>query len=343
MVEETGSKKEIPRRGAESKNAYLDPEFLRKLERLKIAARRAFPGITRGERRSTRRGSSVEFADFRKYEVGDDFRHVDWNIYARLERLILKQFVEDEDVRIDILVDQSRSMHFGSPTSKFDCACRAAAALAFLGITSLDRVSISTFDSTLRTGMRAMRGHGQLLSLFRFLEELAEFNAESGKVISRRSNTAGQTASEESGTSGTRSTDAPTNLSAVLRAYQRYRSRAGVLFVISDFLDPKEFTKEMKLLARRGFDLNLIQVLATEEIDPDVGGDLLMVDSETGEAREVTASGRVVEAYRSMLNNFTSSLEGFCRSAGIGYTLITAATAFEDILLEKLIEGRMAE
>src|SRR5882672_12960403 len=102
-------------------NSLLDPGFLRKLELLRIAARRAFPGITRGERRSTRRGASVEFADFRKYEAGDDFRHVDWNIYARLERLMLRQFVEEEDVRIDILVDQSQSMHFGRPISKFDC------------------------------------------------------------------------------------------------------------------------------------------------------------------------------------------------------------------------------
>jgi uncharacterized protein (DUF58 family) len=133
-----------------SKNSLLDPTFLRKLELLRIQARRAFPGSMRGERRSTRRGASVEFADFRKYEAGDDFRHVDWNIYARLERLMLRQFVEEEDVRIDILIDQSRSMHYGERVTKFDFARRAAAALTFLGISSLDQVGVATFDSAIR-------------------------------------------------------------------------------------------------------------------------------------------------------------------------------------------------
>src|SRR6266480_185942 len=155
-------------------DSLLDSAFLRKLERLRIQARRAFPGTTRGERRSTRRGASVEFRDFRKYEPGDDFRHVDWSIFARLERLMLRQYVEEEDVRIDILVDQSRSMHFGRPITKFDFARRAAAALAFLAVSSLDRVGVATFDSTLRARVRALRGRGHLHSVLAFLEGLSK-------------------------------------------------------------------------------------------------------------------------------------------------------------------------
>ena len=128
----------------------------------------------RGERRSTRKGSSVEFSDFRKYEAGDDFRHVDWNIYARLERLVLRQFVEEEDVRIEILIDRSRSMHFGEPMTKFDFARRAAAALAFLAATSLDRFGVTAFDAAVRKRMRPLRGRGHLLSVLSFLESLAE-------------------------------------------------------------------------------------------------------------------------------------------------------------------------
>src|ERR1051325_7303638 len=165
---------------SQQRESLLDPAFLRKLERLRIPARRAFPGTMRGERRSTRRGSSVEFADFRKYEAGDDFRHVDWNIYARLERLMLRQFVEEEDVRIDILVDQSHSMRFGEPRSKFDFARRAAAALTFLGISSLDRVGVATFDSSLRERLKAQRGRGHLHNVLRFLDGLA---GESKKAI----------------------------------------------------------------------------------------------------------------------------------------------------------------
>src|ERR1044071_10209832 len=103
----------------QEKDSLLDPAFLRKLERLRIHARRAFPGTMRGERRSTRSGASVEFRDFRKYEAGDDFRHVDWSIFARLEKLMLRQFVEEEDVRIDILIDHSQSMRFGGARSDF--------------------------------------------------------------------------------------------------------------------------------------------------------------------------------------------------------------------------------
>ena len=129
----------------------------------------------------------------------------------------------------------------------------------------------------------------------------------------------------------------------MLRAYQKSSLRPGIVFVISDFLDPGAYRTEMKLLARKGFDLNLIQVLAPEELRPEVGGDFMFVDSETGEAREITANERVVAAYKATLSQFTTSLETFCRSQDIGYTLMTADTSFEDLLLKNLVEGRMAE
>jgi uncharacterized protein (DUF58 family) len=320
---------------SQQQESLLDPAFLRKLERLRIPARRAFPGTMRGERRSTRRGSSVEFADFRKYEAGDDFRHVDWNIYARLERLILRQFVEEEDVRIDILIDQSQSMRFGGPRSKFDFARRAAAALTFLGVSSLDRVGVAAFDSALRERMKALRGRGHLLNVLRFLDGMAN----NGKSMA-----AGEQGSDAASEQAIQINDATprTDLSAVLRAYQRANTRPGIVFVISDFLDAGGFRTEMKLLARRGFDLNLIQVLAADELAPAAAGDLLFVDSETGEAREITVNERLVAAYKAALNEYTHGLESFCRSQGIGYTLVSADTAFEELLLKNLIEARMA-
>ena len=313
---------------SQEKDSLLDPAFLRKLERLRIQARRAFPGTMRGERRSTRRGASVEFADFRKYAAGDDFRHVDWNIYARLERLMLRQFVEEEDVRIDILVDQSQSMRFGEPRTKFDFARRAAAALTFLGIGSLDRVGVAAFDSAMRERLKAQRGRGHLLNVLRFLDALA----------------GGEPSSESPGAAPPAATSAGarTDLSNVLRAFQRANSRPGIVFVISDFFDAGGFRTEMKLLARRGFDLNLIQVLAADELEPEVAGDLLFVDAETGEAREITVNERLVAAYKTTLGEYTHGLESFCRSQGIGYTLVSAAASFEELLLKNLIEARMA-
>ncbi|HLF82748.1 MAG TPA: DUF58 domain-containing protein [Blastocatellia bacterium] len=325
-----------------TKESLLDPTFLRKLERLRIQTRRAFPGTMRGERRSTRRGASVEFRDFRKYEAGDDFRHVDWSIFARLERLMLRQFVEEEDVRIDILIDQSRSMHFGEPMTKFDFARRAAAALAFLAVSSLDRVGVATFDSDLRARIRALRGRGHLQSVLAFLEKL------SLELPEMRSPDAGPT--EDDGQPPRQAaldlpgdSEAVTSLGAVIRRYQRSSVRPGILFVISDFLDAGDFRAEMRLLAQRGFDLNLIQVLAPEELQPQMRGDLMLVDSESGVAREVTVNERVLEAYRSALASYTTSLESFCRAAGIGYTMVAADVSFEDLLLKQLVEGRMAE
>jgi uncharacterized protein (DUF58 family) len=321
----------------EAKETLLDPAFLRKLERLRIQARRAFPGTMRGERRSTRQGASVEFRDFRKYEAGDDFRHVDWSIFARLERLMLRQFVEEEDVRIDILIDQSASMHFGESMTKFDFARRAAAALAFLAVSTLDRVSVATFDSDLRARTRALRGRGHLHSVLAFLEKLSDI-PDSGPLVGARDQADQPAESAELPDLG-----AVTSLSAVIRRYQRSNARAGILFVISDFLDAGDFRVEMKLLAQRGFDLNLIQVLAPEELEPSIRGDLMLVDSESGAAREVTVNERVLTAYDSALAAYTTSLATFCRATGIGYTMIASNASFEEMLLKRLVEGRMAE
>jgi len=320
----------------------LDPIFLRKLERLRIQARRAFPGTMRGERRSTRRGASVEFRDFRKYEVGDDFRHVDWSIFARLERLMLRQFVEEEDVRIDILLDQSRSMHFGEPMTKFDFARRAAAALAFLAVSSLDRVGVATFDSDLRSQIRALRGRGHLHSVLSFLEGLSPVREQSEP--SEDGSTEGERPRPQRGGVAHRGVaEEVRTLSAVIRRYQRSAVRPGILFVISDFLDAGDFRVEMKLLAQRGFDLNLIQVLAPDELQPQLRGDLMLVDSESGSAREVTVNERVLAAYRSALDAYTTSLASFCRVTGIGYAMVAADVSFEDVLLTNLVKGRMAE
>ncbi len=314
--------------------SLLDPKFLRKLEMLRIQARRAFPGTMRGERRSTRRGASVEFADFRQYQAGDDFRHVDWNIYARLERLMLRQFVEEEDVRIDILIDQSKSMHYGTTATKFDFARRTAATLAFLGISSLDQVGVAMFDSTLRGRLRASRGRGHLMSILNFLERhWKEDNSPSP-------NPASEAAGEEKPLAFQPAER--TNLKAVLKNYQKATSRSGILFVISDFFDDSDFRAELRLLAQRKFDVNLIQALADEEMNPQVTGDWLMVDSESGEEREMTANDRTVTVYKRMLDDFTESLESFSRKSGIGYTLIQASAAFEDVLLKRLMESRMA-
>jgi uncharacterized protein (DUF58 family) len=324
---------------ATRRETLLDPTFLRKLEHLRIQARRAFPGTMRGERRSTRRGASVEFRDFRKYEAGDDFRHVDWSIFARLERLMLRQFVEEEDVRIDILIDQSRSMQFGAPITKFDFARRAAAALAFLAVGTLDRVSVATFDSELRSRTRALRGRGHLHAVLAFLEGLGQQVTESeSPVVDNTEPDDGRSETELADSAA-----ASTSIASVVRKYQRSTVKPGIVFMISDFLDEGDFRLELKLLAQRGFDLNLIQVLTPEELEPTLKGDLALVDSESGAVRDVSLNERLLASYRQALGEYTKSLEIFCRGAGIGYTITRVDISFEDLLLRDLVRERMAE
>ena len=231
-------------------------------------------------------------------------------------------------------------MHFGEPMTKFDFARRAAAALAFLAVSSLDRVSILAFDSTIGARTRALRGRGHLISALNFLDSVAEDEERniSGVDFSQEALPVESNAEENLRRSRKR-----TDLSAVLRGYQKTSLRPGILFVISDFFDPGDFRREMKLLAHRGFDVNLIQVLAQEELRPEAEGDLLLTDSETGEEREITANERAVAAYKAALSEFTTGLESFSRANGIGYMLVTADVAFEDLLMKQLIESRMAE
>jgi hypothetical protein len=187
-----------------------------------------------------------------------------------------------------------------------------------------------------------MRGRGHLHSVIAFLEKLSldlpeGRSSEAGQTETNRL-TARQTGIELPGNPET-----VTSLSTVIRRFQRSNVRPGILFLISDFLDGADFRLEMKLLAQRGFDLNLIQVLAPEELQPGLRGDLMLVDSESGVAREVTVNERVLAAYRAALASFTTSLGSFCRATGIGYTMVTADASFEDQLLKRLVEGRFAE
>src|SRR5438093_13597498 len=138
-------------------DAILDPTFLKKLERLSLVTRRPFAGQMKGEKRSVKRGTSVEFADYREYILGDDLRYVDWNMAARLEKLFVKLFIEEEDLYLALLIDTSKSMDFGNP-NKLHFAARLAAALGYIGLSNYDRVSVSAFAAGLGAGLPTKRG-----------------------------------------------------------------------------------------------------------------------------------------------------------------------------------------
>src|SRR5438067_3350322 len=149
----------------------LDPDFLVRLQRLEIVSKKIFVGKTKGERLSRRKGQSVEFADYKNYVVGDDLRFLDWNLYGRLDKLFIRLFLEEEDLHFYILIDNSLSMDFGTPT-KLHYARQVAAALGFIGLVNLDRVVIEAFNNRLTQSMPAARGRRSLWRMMDFLQKI---------------------------------------------------------------------------------------------------------------------------------------------------------------------------
>ncbi|BCM88537.1 putative protein [Abditibacteriota bacterium] len=277
----------------------LSPGQLQTLDALALSARKAFTGSSKGEKRSTKRGSSVEFADFRSYNVGDDIRRIDWNAYARFDKLYLKMFLEEEDLDLTLLVDASASMSFGTPT-KLRSACQVAGALGYVGLTNFDRVSAATFGESVRSQFPPSRGKGAAGQLFNFLERPEA----SGKA----------------------------DFAEVTRRVTLAAKRSGVCVVVSDFLFPEGYERGLKTLAARGFETTVIQLLAREELEPTLTGDLKLVDAEDGSIKEISVTASLLKAYKANLDSYTASLRSFCLRYGMNYVLIGNDTPVEDTI-----------
>jgi uncharacterized protein (DUF58 family) len=288
---------------AESASTYLDPKFLKKLESLSLASKRIFAGQTQGERRSPKRGSSVEFADFREYSLGDDLRYVDWKAYGRLEKLFLKLFVEEEDLNLHLLLDTSRSMEFGEPLSKAAYAQRVAAALGYIALSDYDRVSVAGFSSALGAVMPPARGKPGVAPFFRFLQQ--------------------QTVG-----GGTRFGEALTQYAARARGN-------GIAVILSDFFDAGYVPGIQALLARR-FQVVLIHILDPEEVNPSLAGDLRLIDSETGDTRDVSLSPYLLGQYQKELTRFCGDLQTLAGRYGMDYVRAVTDVPFEDVILKFL-------
>jgi len=281
----------------------LSAEFLSQLERFALISRRAFRGRVKGERRSPRKGSSVEFSDYRPYGAGDDIRYVDWNIYGRLDRLYLKLFVDEEDLCLTMLLDASASMEFGEPP-KLDYAVRLAAALGFVGLVNLERVGVGVLRERMTEGWTPARGRNQVLPLMEFLSSLRPAGSMS--------------------------------LGEGLAQYALRAREAGVAVVISDLMDPAGYERGLKALLERRFDVHVIHVLSPDEMNPSFGGDLRLVDAETGEMRDLTLDGEAQRIYRQRLREFLERAEQFCRSKEISYYRVVSDTPVQDFVLGQL-------
>jgi uncharacterized protein (DUF58 family) len=281
----------------------LDPQFLARLEQLELVSRKIFLGRLKGERRSKRKGQSVEFADFRNYVVGDDLRFLDWNLYARLDRLFLRLFMEEEDLHFYVLLDNSLSMDFGSPT-KLHYAKQIAAALGFIGLVNLDRVVIEAFNERLTQTMPAARGRRSLWRLLDFL----------GKI-------------EPAG---------PSDLGQSLHTFSLKCSGKGIVVVLSDFMDKGGYEQALRYLIARQMDVYVIQVLSQEEIEPDIEGDLRLVDVEDDDSAEVTVSGALLRRYKQNLDAYRAALHDFCTRRGAICLFTSTQVPFDRLVLTYL-------
>ncbi|MEQ1862320.1 MAG: DUF58 domain-containing protein [Chthoniobacteraceae bacterium] len=286
----------------------FDSAFLAKLEQLHLLAKRLFRGEHRAERRSRQVGSSLEFADYRNYSWGDEPRTIDWAVYARLDRLFVKLFEQERDLDVHFLIDASASMRWAP--AKLDQACRIAAALGYIALANLDRVNVCWFGETLGEDTGLTRGKPQFHAILEYL---------------RAAPLAGE----------------KTSLLATARAFTKRLKRTGLVFVLSDFLDPAGHEEALSLLRHHQFELHLVHVLAPAEIAPKLLGDLRLTECESGAQCEITASEALVRDYRAAFAAWLEELEQFCLRRGIGYARATTEVPFEDLVLRVLRDGMM--
>jgi uncharacterized protein (DUF58 family) len=291
---------------ADMMRRVFDQDFLKRLDELSIVSRRLSVGQAKGERRTLRKGSGVEFMDYRPYTVGDDLRYVDWNIYSRLDRLLLKLYVEEEDVCLHLLVDGSGSMGFGEPP-KLEYALRVAAALGYIGLANLERVALGLFTNDATRTLRPLRGHGQIMPILEFLSDVEA---------------AGSTA-----------------LNRCLAGYALRSRVPGVAVVLSDLLDPGGYTEGLKALLHQRFEVFVLHVVSEDELDPSLQGDLTLVDAEGGDTREVSLDRWALERYQERLRQHFEEAERFCSRHGIDYLRTSTAIPFQDLILRHLRRG----
>lgn len=285
----------------------FEPDFLRKLERLELLARKVLRGWLRGEHVTSGRGRGLELTDFRRYQSGDDLRYIDWNIFSRLDQLFLKLHANEEDLTLHIALDASASMEFGDP-KKFDYARKVAAALAYIGLNSLDRVGLTVFGENVSASLSPRKSRSQILSVLSFLADL------------------------ECG--------GRTEFTASLTTQSERMTNPGLVIVLSDLLDERGVQDGIDAMRHRGHDVVVLQVLAEEEIEPTLEGALRLIDAEDHSALRVTVDGPLRRVYRTRLRRELERFESYARRAGIEYLRVSTAIPLEDLLLRYLRQGR---
>jgi uncharacterized protein (DUF58 family) len=284
----------------------FDDEFQRKLESLALVSRRVFSGRLRADRRTKKSGSGVEFADHRDYQPGDDFRALDWNVYQRFGRLLVRLYEEEEDLAIYFILDASASMAFGEG-KKAAYAKKVVAALAYVGLANLDRISIVTTTDRVLDRLPETRGKARIFKAFRFLREV-------------------------------RSTGT-TDLGDAMKTFVAQNKRRGLAVLVSDLYDPGGFEKGINILRYNKFDPFVVHVIDPADARPKLHGDVLVYDCETGDEREVTVTARMLERFGQAHAKYLAEVERFCTTHQVPYTAASVDVPFDEMILRVFRRG----
>lgn len=289
-------------------NALFDPATLRKLEQLALVATQVRAGVLKGERRSKKRGTSIEFADYRDYTKGDDLRRVDWNIYARLERPFIKLLEEEEDLSAHFIIDASASMRWPEQGAfdqmKYVWALRVLVGLAYISLVTGDVVNIVGLRQGDNLTWGPHRGRAYLIPM---LKEMEKFQPR-GQV----------------------------DFNEKLREYAMRSRRAGMCFIFSDLMNDTGYREGLSVLQGRGFEVTLIHVLSKDEVEPVISGDLKLVDVETGKTQDVSLDDEMLALYKKRFLAWTEDIGMFCMKRGIHYIQLDTSTAWEQLILFQL-------
>ena len=280
-----------------------EPSFIRRLDSLYLLARRVLNGSLQADRKSTKKGTGITFADYAEYHLGADYRSIDWRVFARFESLVVKLFEVEEDATIHVLVDQSRSME-----TKFQYARQLAAALGYIALNCLDRLAVYGMGDTLTPILEPCRGRGSAMALLKGLEE-------------------------------TKTIAGDTKFNNCSRLFQARHQRKSVVIVISDFLFPAGFEDGLNYFNWHKHDLYCLQVQNTDDTKCQLKGDIELECVETGQRRRVTISPHEAALYEQAVANLNKQLVSACARRRIGLASTTPETSFEHVIQDILRRG----
>ncbi len=287
----------------------FDAAFLGRVEQLALLSRRIATSGQRAMRRSRKIGSGIEFADHREYAPGDDPRAIDWLLYARTERLQLRLYEEEEDLSVYFLLDRSTSMTMAADgqQSLFDRSLQVTAALSYISLSNLDRVSVVPFSEGIEAPMRPLRGRSQFFRILRVLSDVKQ----GGRTEIHRS----------------------------IEAFARHQPRRGLVVLLSDFYDPAGLGDSLRYLAFRGYEPMVLHLVDRSLLDAPVLGDLALVDCETGDVRELCLTPALMENYRKAFDGFTGEIERAAREAGARCLQVDLALPFDEVVMKVFRAG----